>query len=175
MTKRIIHGRRIIRVVAAAGTVALVIVTANLMLGSQVLYKWEVPVAARVVDASSGDTVPEVRVRFGIGDTSSLFPVRDLKQSDESVGFTMTMQQCRGEGPFMPWLRKEALPDPAMYVFVFEADGYQSTEVAGTYGNLRPRPGGVGRSRFEYSLPTVTLRKSGASVTSNQAAGADRP
>jgi hypothetical protein len=75
----------------------------------------------------------------------------------------------------VPKMRQEALPDPAMYVFVFEADGYQSTEVAGTYGNLRPRPGGVGRSRFKYSLPTVTLRKSGASVTSNQAAGADRP
>jgi hypothetical protein len=150
--------RRVIRAIVATASLVVAVLLVDLSLGTLAMHRWYVPVTVRVVDAATGDPVPDVRVRFG---TSHLFAVDDLRQSDDAVHFGVIIRRCYGRGRF--FVRRgifaRTVPEVGNYLFVFEADGYQSATVAASQHRLTATPAEAGRIELAYALPTVPLQR----------------
>jgi len=161
------HKWKVTGSIAAVVTVALTAAALDLVLGRQVLHGWDVAVSARVVDATTGASVPNVRARWSL---DGLHPhdVADLHQVGDTVSFTMTMKYCRGEGRALSWFWPKPRPRPEWYTLTYEADGYVATDLAGGAGELIKDPAKLGRFEFAYRLSPVRLRPADATA-SNQA------
>lgn len=128
--------------------------TADVLIGRQVLRRWDVPVTVRVLDAATGAGVADVRVQFGIG---YLFPIEHLSQRGDTVEFVMPMQDCRGEGHFFGRWQRAPRPDAGKYRLVFAAEGYEPAEIRGASAHL-VATADAGRSAFAYAPLSVSLR-----------------
>jgi hypothetical protein len=127
--------------------------------GSFALSGWQVPVTARVVDASTGTPVQDARVSyaFSSGDESDYQPV-DAVVAGPITRFEIHMTVCRAEGGILSRFRSPARPLPSMYRFEFAAAGFLPQRVDGTVGELVEDPLEPSRHRrFVLRLPEVKL------------------
>ena len=139
------HKWKVTGSIAAVVTVALTAAALDLVLGRQVLHGWDVAVSARVVDATTGASVPNVRARWSL---DGLHPhdVADLHQVGDTVSFTMTMKYCRGEG------RKDPAK-PGRFEFAYRLSPVRLRPADATASNQAlERPGASSSASIETPL-----------------------
>lgn len=120
---------------------------------------WQVPVTARVVDASTGTPIQDARVSsaFSFGEESDYEPV-DAVAAGPMTRFEIHMTVCRAEGGILSRFRSPARPLPSMYRFEFAAAGFLPQRVDGTAGELVEDPDApTPHRRFVLRLPEVKL------------------
>ena len=126
--------------------------------GSLALYRWQVPVTVRVVDAATGTPIHDARVSyaFSFGERP-LYEPTDAVANGPTTRFEISMQYCRAEGGIFSRFRGPAHPVPSMYRFEFVAAGFLPQRVDGTVGELVEDPRRPWRERFVLRLPEVKL------------------
>jgi hypothetical protein len=122
------------------------------------LYGWQVPVTVRVVDASTGTPIQNVRISnaFNFAEQAD-YELVSAVAAGPSTRFEIPMKYCRAEGGISSRLTGPAHPVPSMYRFELAAAGFLSQRVDGTVGELVEDPRKPSRKRFVLQLPKVKL------------------
>ena len=122
------------------------------------LYRWQVPVTVRVVDASTGIPIEDGRVSYGFSlARQPHYELVGAVAAGPRTRFEIDMMVCRAEGGILRRFSGPAHPEPSMYRFELAAAGFLPRRVDGASGELIEDPAKPFRERFALKLPDVKL------------------